>query len=449
MYMRSNGSDRHSGISNSLAVRSLTRVHALVRELILADPSTDIEVHIAPGTYRSTMYYDYRAKWPSNDTMQHATITFMPAPAAPALSIPSSSSSSSLPASPPWPVTFDGCNTAAGPCPGGTFFDMFFSVPRADGAPRATNMVFQGLHMTNFSQGIVFTGCKVIRGHCPNSNISHHEHNLNGPSYSLSSNTIRDCWFERMGNVFNTSLCPCCGAVATVHTHHSLFTGNLFTDVVGIQRGVWPSGAKKPDPGWYAAEHMHAFYLSNNSTRNNITNNIIVRAMGDPIRIRDSSSFNQITGNTFSQAGAESAFEEWFCDLRVDKKVCANHTAQCPSWQNNFSNNLLDGNFACGPLTVACLCQPNEDYCGAPPHNGARVIARNNRHTAKPCSIGRRLRGGAAASLFAASPSATMCSRPGPGLGPSHTNPCNYTAGIINRSGLFFVKRGSGPIKCP
>eukprot|EP01047_Picozoa_sp_COSAG01_P125098 COSAG01_NODE_54127_length_334_cov_0.863830_1_plen_79_part_01 len=35
VYMRSNGSDRHSGISISLAVRSLTRVHALVRELIL------------------------------------------------------------------------------------------------------------------------------------------------------------------------------------------------------------------------------------------------------------------------------------------------------------------------------------------------------------------------------------------------------------------------------
>jgi parallel beta-helix repeat protein len=55
---------------------------------------------------------------------------------------------------------------------------------------------------------------------------------------------------------------------------------------------------------------MHVFYMSNNSTRNIITNNTIIRAMGDPVRIRDSSSYNLITGNTFSQAGAESMFEE-------------------------------------------------------------------------------------------------------------------------------------------
>ena len=201
----------------------------------------------------------------------------------------------------------------------------------------------------------------------------------------------------------------------------------------------------------YAAEHMHVFYLSNNSTRNNITNNTIKRAMGDPIRIRDSSSYNQITGNTFSQAGAESAYEEWFCDLRVDERVCANHTAQCPSWQNNFSNNVLDGNFACQPLTIACLCQPSESYCGAPPLNGARVIAKNNRHTARPCSIGSDLRGDSIASLFAASSPAVMCSRPGPGLGPSHSTPCNYTSGVINSSGFFLVTRGSGSglLKCP
>ena len=246
VYMRSNGSDRHSGISNSVAVRTLTRVHMLVREMIVADPYTDIEVHIAPGTYRSHKFYDYRVKWPSNDTMQHATITFMPAPAPPSPVL--------------WPVTFDGCNTAVGPCPGGTFFDIFFSVPRKDGATRATNLIFRGLHMTNFSQGIVFTGCEVIAGHCANRSVSHHEHNTNGGAYALSSNTIRDCWFERMGNVFNTSLCPCCGAIATVHTHNSLFTGNIFTDVVGIQRGIWPPGAKKPDPGWYVRSvHIHTY----------------------------------------------------------------------------------------------------------------------------------------------------------------------------------------------
>jgi hypothetical protein len=214
LYMRCDGSDRHSGQSDSVAVRTLTRVHALVRELILADPKTDIEIHAAPGTYRSNHYYDYRSKWPSNDTMEDATITFMPAPA------PTQSSMA-------WPVTFDGCATATGPCPGGTFFDLFFSRPKQDGSMRVTNLVFRGLHLTNFSQGIIFTGCEVFAGgHCQHANVSHHEHNMNGLTFAISGNTVRDCFFERMGNVFNQSLCPCCGAIATVHAHDSLFTGN-------------------------------------------------------------------------------------------------------------------------------------------------------------------------------------------------------------------------------
>jgi parallel beta-helix repeat protein len=198
---------------------------------------------------------------------------------------------------------------------------------------------------------------------------------------------------------------------------------------------------------------MHVFYLSNNSSRNNITNNTIRRAMGDPVRIRDSSSYNQITGNTFTQAGAESMFEEWFCDLKIDRRVCANHTAECPSWGNNVSDNLLDGNFVCRPLTVACLCQPREDYCGEIPRNGARVIARGNRQTAQPCSIGGSNGGGSVrfASRFAAAAPAVVCSRPGPGLDPTTAPgaPCNYTAGVTNGSsgGLLFVERGQ--VKCP
>jgi hypothetical protein len=389
VHMRADGSDRHAGATNGTAVRTLTRAHELVRSLILGGPPAPIEVHIAPGRYSSRRWYDYRAKWPSNDTMPESTITFMPAPAAVGVTTT------------PWPVTFDGCAGPAGPCPGGTFFQVFASAPTADERPRPTNLVFQGIRLANFSQGFVFAGQRE-----------------KGPGWALSHNTVRDSFLERMGNVFNTSLCPCCGAIATIHAHSSDFSGNIFTDIVGVQRGA------------YLAEHMHVFYLSNNSTRNVISNNTILRAFGDPFRIRDASSDNQITGNVLSQAGAESAFEEWFCDLKVDAKVCAHHAAECPSWNNRFSSNLLDGNFACLPLAAACLCQPSEDYCGTPPPGSARVITVNNRHTAAPCSLtpsdlllpetARWIGGGAAAG--------EVCGRPGPGLGPEMGAPCNYTS---------------------
>ena len=76
-------------------------------------------------------------------------------------------------------------------------------------------MIIRGLHLTNYSQGVIFTGLRGSHGH---------KHDMNGPDFALRHNTVKDCWFERMGNVFNTSLCPCCGAVALVHTHDSTFT---------------------------------------------------------------------------------------------------------------------------------------------------------------------------------------------------------------------------------
>ena len=130
-----------------------------------------------------------------------------------------------------------------------------------------------------------------------------------------------------------------------------------------------------------------------------------------------------------------------FCDLKVDKTVCAGHEPECPSWNNNFSQNLLDGNFACDQLTAACLCQPSESYCGSPRKGSLRVITDGNRHTATPCSIGRRgLGSGGYSELFAASPAAVVCGR-------SHGGrPCNFSRAAPPSGLLGDVK---GPLKCP
>eukprot|EP01044_Picomonas_judraskeda_P023495 COSAG03_NODE_6175_length_1102_cov_1.680957_1_plen_174_part_10 len=120
VHMRADGSDRHTGASNRTAVRTLTRVHELVRGLILANRAGPIEVQIAPGRYFSRHWYDYRAKWPANDTMP-TTITFMPAPV--------SREAAGGDGAAPWPVVFDGCAGPAGPCAGGTFFDLVVAEP--------------------------------------------------------------------------------------------------------------------------------------------------------------------------------------------------------------------------------------------------------------------------------------------------------------------------------
>ena len=215
LHMATDGADSNKGRSKAEAVKTLNGVQWRVHNLLLLDSTTPIEVHIHPGTY-----WGQQTKWPSNFTMEAASITFKPAP------------SDAAAASSGFEVTFDGCLGPDGPCEGGTFFDVFLKAPGQGlpGVGRSTNLNIERLHLTNYSQGVIFTGLRGSHGH---------KHDMNGPDFALRHNTVKDCWFERMGNVFNTSLCPCCGAVALVHTHDSTFTGNLFTDIIGIQRGTY------------------------------------------------------------------------------------------------------------------------------------------------------------------------------------------------------------------
>jgi len=370
--MATHGDDAHDGSSEQGAVKTLRRIQVIVRAMIQHAPGPIIVV-IGHGLYRGQSVH-----WLANDTMPNSPITFAPA------------GITSHPRMRSPPVTFDGCIND-NYCPGGTFFQLSAG---ADWQGGATNVVMMGLHLTNYTQGAVFAGNRGAGG-------------------VISHNRIESCHFERMGNMFNRSLCPCCSAIDTVYTQYNVYLGNTFSDIIGINL----TDAFNPVPRWhpglpgYFGTHMHVWYLAHNSSFNSIINNTIRNTFGDPVRFRDGSSRNQIIGNILSKTGSESAYEDWFCDADVSTR-CQKHV-ECPSWLNNFSGNVLDGNFACLPLTAACYCQPsNTTHCHPPVVAAARVINSHNTQTEQPCS----LRWSTVAATAAATATTRMTSWP-PRLG--------------------------------
>ncbi|WP_172638810.1 right-handed parallel beta-helix repeat-containing protein [Streptomyces tailanensis] len=75
--------------------------------------------------------------------------------------------------------------------------------------------------------------------------------------------------------------------------------------------------------------HMHGVYLYR-TTGSTITGNKFSSISGDPVRIRDRSSRNTVSGNTFTKSGTYAMFSEWRDTAKGEV---------CGSGGNVFKNN--------------------------------------------------------------------------------------------------------------
>ncbi|MBO6938492.1 MAG: hypothetical protein JJ863_26230 [Deltaproteobacteria bacterium] len=292
-----------------------------VEERLVDDPPTcDVEVWIAPGVYR-----EQRVDW--SFTMPDHTITFR---AADRMDRP----------------VFDGC-ASGGSCAGGTFFILRHS------AGEETNLHFWYLHVRNYQTAISFNGA---RNEEPTSN---------------GSNRIFGCYFERIGNVFDSSLDPSTACVRLVNSDDNEIANNHFVDVVNTRSGGL----------------IHAIYVAHMSDRNTIRANRFLRSSGDPVRVRDYSNGNVITDNRFIRVGTHAGYTDWYCDHDA-RDDCTKPTAECPSWDNQFRDNLLDGTWACDPLATFHYFQDDATTGCAPPRADARRLRTSgNDQTASACTM--------------------------------------------------------------
>src|SRR5699024_6694890 len=237
LWVAPNGSDSQDGSTQAKAVKTLKRVHEL---LVAASPKADVEVRISPGRYRGQ-----KVTW--TFYVPDHTITF-----------------TRLPGETDRPI-FDGCLSSTN-CPGGTWFILSHS------AGKKTGLVFNYLRIENYQTAISFNG------------------NRNSEAKSNGGNRIFGCYFDRIGNVFNTALAPSTAAVRLVNSDDNEIINNHFVNIINTRSPV----------------SLHAIYAAHMSDRNQILRNRFENNAGDAVRFRDYSNVNVITGNRFKKAGIEA-----------------------------------------------------------------------------------------------------------------------------------------------
>ncbi len=241
---------------------------------------------------------------------------------------------------------FDGC-LANGACPGGTWLRLKHA------AGQKTNLHFEYMHIKNYQTAISLDGGR------------------NQEATSNAANRIYGCYLENIGNVFNAELEPSTAALRLVNSDDNQIANNHFVNVVNTRSGGL----------------IHAIYVAHMSDRNVISRNRFSMSTGDPVRVRDFSNGNQITGNRFSKVGTAAGYTDWYCDHEV-RDDCTKATAECPSWNNAFRDNTLDGDWECKSLGTFFYFQDDSTAgCEKPDADARRLRTSGNETTTVPCSM--------------------------------------------------------------
>ncbi|MCA9540301.1 MAG: right-handed parallel beta-helix repeat-containing protein [Myxococcales bacterium] len=233
---------------------------------------------------------------------------------------------------------FDGCDATGTQCPGG----VWLNVEAARGEP--TNVNVEGLRFENYQGGVSLHGDRLRP-----------DDGWNG------ANRVEDCEFYNIGNVFDVSVGNAFGAINLTNSRNNLFAGNRFVrTLVYAEFGL-----------------MHAIYVAHDSTGNLIEENHFEIVSGDAVRFRDASSDNLVRRNVFIKAGT-AGYTDWYCehDTRDD---CTKPTPECPSWNNRFEENVLEGTWPrCNPLPAVLIYQDDVETGCEAPEDAERVAEVDN-----------------------------------------------------------------------
>jgi hypothetical protein len=313
LYVSPTGNDANSGTSPTAPVLTLTRAHQI---LSVAKPATNVKVLIAPGTY-----FGQKVKWTYYQPQY--SISFIP------------SDPSSMP-------VFDGCNEAnvtdpATQCLGGTWFILSAS------KGQATNINISGLKVQNYWMAVSFNG------------NWQYEYAFN------SNNSIQNCTFYNIGNVFNANVPYSYAAVRLYNSRNNLIQNNVFESNINL--------------GSYKS-YIHSIYAASFASNNSILGNKFINVSGDPVRLRDASNGNLINYNTFSDAGVYASASDWYCvsdsDTQCDK-------VECPSWNNQFLQNTYGNSYTNVKLRTVATYQSNTMAgCSVPTSTSSRFISGKN-----------------------------------------------------------------------
>ena len=266
----------------STPAKSVRTLERVHAVLKAAAPDRDVEVRIEQGTYAGQTV---------NWTYYHParTITFMP-------------------------VDYDGggINSIAGrPVFDGEGAGALLTLNASNG--ERTNLSFVYLQIEGYrTYGLLFRGDR-----------DDFEHGWNG------YNRVFGCILTRIGNLASAGAAGY-GGLDLVNSRNNEIRNNHFLQVENESS---------------SAGLMHAIYLAHGSRGNQVRANRFVGISGDPIRVRDGSSSNEVIDNTFEEAGSSAFISDWWCDKSVNS-ACTKASGECPSWENAFRDNELHCGYA-------------------------------------------------------------------------------------------------------
>jgi len=256
IYLAPTGIDTNSGLSATSPIKSLDKALDLATS---HRQSTDSPVHVffAKGTY-----YGLTKTWRSF-SKTYSTLF------APMAGLKTGD------------VILDGKRlpTDAQGSTGGLFS---FRLPAGTTAGQRTNILIRDLVIRNYRGGIAFNGVSK-----------------DDSSSAISRNIVRECVFERIGNMYAPIGSPpskATSVIAVVNSRDNVFMGNRFTDINNTNYAD-PENIGKP----YGSA-LHAFYLAHHSSNNRIEGNRFERHQsGAAIKVRDNSNDNVIIRNQFTE----------------------------------------------------------------------------------------------------------------------------------------------------
>jgi hypothetical protein len=309
LYLSSTGSDANDGKTVATAVRTVARAQQLLKALA---PTNDVEIRIKQGTYVAP-----QTDW--DFFVPGRTVSFMPID---------------------YEVGEDASGIAGRPVlRGNGTAGVWLHVRLPAGHPGgATNLRFYYLHVERYSSG----------GLVLNGGVTTNASGLRVPaSAGLNHNTVYGMMFLDLGSKHApasagySGLTPQNSSDNYIRNNHFVRLENTGDD----------------------AALVHGIYLAHWSRRNTVVSNRFESISGAPMRVRNDSNDNNISGNVFERTGQRSHYDEWFCDAPC---VANNpgHPRECASHGNVFHHNDIRSGYTGGDISVWALQPPGIDYPG-------------------------------------------------------------------------------------
>lgn len=204
----------------------------------------------------------------------------------------------------------------------------------------ATNVVVQGFDVRNYRSAVAVYGDR-----------------FDSVPWS-SGNRIEDNVFQNIGQ-FTSEVKPSFAALTLSNSHDNVIIKNTFKNIRNIEK----------------CDGLHAIYISGGSDNNRVVENVFDGGCGDTIKARDRSNDNVIRNNEFRNQEGKSLFVDSFCD-GAKIAECAEKQQECPSWNNEFSDNKVDAVSRRSVKAVTrTVGRPNIPSCPLPPRaKAARII---------------------------------------------------------------------------